>query len=90
MLDNENFCCRFSAQILFETIGKNSSFMPNLGIWQHFSKTLSSKFNPNFNFKHPKIMENLGSKINYVMNNFPKEHLARNFLDNSQMHLDSN
>jgi hypothetical protein len=35
-------------------------------------------------------MKNSGSKINYVMNNFPKEHLARNFLDNSQKHLDSN
>jgi hypothetical protein len=29
MLDNEYFCCGFSGQILFGTIGKDSSFLPN-------------------------------------------------------------
>jgi hypothetical protein len=64
MLDNEHFCCRFSDQILFGTIGKNSSFLPTQEFDSISGLTLSSKFNPNFSFKYPKIMRNSGSKLN--------------------------
>jgi hypothetical protein len=39
MLYKKHFWYRFSGQIRFGTIGKNSSFLPNLGFWQRFSMT---------------------------------------------------